>query len=493
MEKLFLTIVALSLVCSCGKKTIESWPRFRGPDGTGIAGKNAMPPVEFSQKNLLWKTDLDSGFSSPVIWEGRLFITGARESEKKLTTYCINREDGKILWRSEIIPDSIERHSPISNAAQNSCATDGERVISCFGSFGLISYNMDGKELWRFKTGCAKYSYGYASSPIISDNMVIYMHDDISSRFLVALDKISGKEIWKTPFKAPFSSQSGQSTPCIYNDLVIVHKIGAVAAYSLSDGSLIWNHNILTEAASSPVMAGDKVIVSCWYNISDESERPEYPDFEEMISKYDSDKDHLISEEELPAELMLFDRAEIRDIPRSSVSFKESFRGLDGNKNNELDKAEWQDIIEYLKTNFLKPSGIIAINAGLKGEISDSSVLWRISNKMSEVPSPLFYKNRIYMLKDGGILTCINPDDGSIIYQTRAGAPGVQLASPIVANEMLYLFSFNGKVTVIQTGDSCKIVSRNDLKENIASTPAVISNSIYIRTITRLMAYADFL
>lgn len=95
------------------------------------------------------------------------------------------------------------------------------------------------------------------------------------------------------------------------------------------------------------------------------------------------------------------------------------------------------------------------------------------------------------MIKDGGILTCVNPEDGSIIYQNRIGAPGAYLASPVVANGLIFLFGYNGKATFIQTGDVFKMIAHSDLQDNIAATPAIIGNSIYVRTKTSLLAYSN--
>lgn len=95
------------------------------------------------------------------------------------------------------------------------------------------------------------------------------------------------------------------------------------------------------------------------------------------------------------------------------------------------------------------------------------------------------------MIADGGFLTCINPETGNIIYQTRVGNPGAYFATPVAANGLIYLFGYNGRLTVIKAGDKFKIVTRYNFKDNIVATPAIIENSIYIRTKKGLLAYSD--
>jgi outer membrane protein assembly factor BamB len=493
MKTISVLLFTLLFASSCTKqKTEQWWPQFRGPDGSGVASQNARPPVKFENENLLWKTDLPPGFSSPVVWDDKVILTGFVEDKMELSTICLNRKDGKILWQRSVFPDSLEQHHSISNPAQNTVATDGERVVAYFGSCGLICYDMNGEEQWKYPKPCPTYQYGNATSPVIEGNKLILIDDEGDDRYLLALDKTNGKEIWKTSFRLDtLSGQGGQATPCIYKDIIIVHRIGEVAAYSIKNGSYLWGYKILTEASGSPVMAGNKVLVNCWYNFSEESDRPGLPDYEILLQKYDSDKNGKISKNEFPVDMMFFQRPEITDIEKTSVPVRSFFDYFDENGDKEVDKKEWETTTNFIKTTFWKPSGLIAINSESRGQLNDSSILWRVSKHLSEVPSPIYYKGRAYMIKDGGFLTCINPETGKVLYQDRIGNPGPYLASPVASNGLLYLFGFNGKLTVVKAGDKLIIVTKHDFKENIAATPAIIGKILYIRTKTGLMAYSD--
>ncbi len=491
MKTIVYLLTCFSLV-SCANKDAEKWwPRFRGPDGSGVAGPEARPPLEFDSKNLLWETELPTGFSSPVIWEDKIFLTGSDEDKKELITICLKRKNGKVLWQRVITADTIENHHSISNVAQNTVATDGENIIACFGSVGLICYDMEGSEKWKYSKPCSEYKYGIASSPVIAGDKVIYINDDVSDRYLLALNKTTGDQIWKTNFSDSLASgQGGQSTPCINNNMVIVHILGEVAAYSINDGSRLWGYEVMTEAVGTPIIVGDKVVVNTWYNLSEADERPPVLDYNGLVQKYDSDKNRKISKDEFPDDLKLFQRAEILDIEESFVNIEIFWSELDQNHDGYMDSEEWKVITEWWEY-YTRPSGLLAINTASNGNLTDSDILWRVTEKVSEVPSPVFYNNRIYMIKDGGFLTCINPETGEKIYQERIGIPGAFIASPVAANGHIYVFGYSGKLIIVKAGDELEIISQHDFEDNIGATPAIIGNTIYIRTKSKLLAFSN--
>src|ERR1043166_6503440 len=135
-------VLVVALPCSA-----VNWPQFRGSDGLGI-GEGAEPPTHFgAASNVLWKTALPAGHSSPCIWGNRIFLTGF--AGKKLETIALDRTTGTVLSRETAPAERIEPAHRIANPAASTPATDGDRIYSYFGSFGLITYDFDGKELWR--------------------------------------------------------------------------------------------------------------------------------------------------------------------------------------------------------------------------------------------------------------------------------------------------------------------------------------------------------
>src|SRR5947207_2799831 len=116
-----------------------NWPQFRGPGGLGVAS-SASPPIHFGpQSNVVWKTALPSGHSSPIVWRSRVFLTAYNEG--KLETLCLDRLNGRILWRQPAPAEKIEPTHRIGNPAASTPAADGERTFVYFGSFGLLAYD----------------------------------------------------------------------------------------------------------------------------------------------------------------------------------------------------------------------------------------------------------------------------------------------------------------------------------------------------------------
>ena len=211
----------------------SNWPQFRGPDASGVGA--GSPPTEWNVetgKNVLWSVEIPGlGHSSPVIWGDRIFLTSAvseageaklktglygdigsvpDEGAQKFTVYCIDRKTGKIVWQQVAtagIP-KIKRH-PKSTHASPTPATDGKHLVVSFGSEGLYVYDLKGKLEWKKDLGVLDSGFymvpdaqwGFASSPIIHDGVVIVQADVQKNSFLAAFDIANGKELWRTPRK----------------------------------------------------------------------------------------------------------------------------------------------------------------------------------------------------------------------------------------------------------------------------------------------------
>jgi outer membrane protein assembly factor BamB len=116
-------------------------------------------------------------------------------------------------------------------------------------------------------------------------------------------------------------------------------------------------------------------------------------------------------------------------------------------------------------------------------------VAWNLQNSIPEIPSPLFYSGRLYLVRDGGILSCVNAATGQVIYRERLGAPGQYMASPVLANEHLYLLSAKGVLSVVKCGDKFDLVHQAALNAAVAATPAIDQNSLYVRTENAMLGF----
>src|SRR5262249_23594084 len=151
------------------------WPQFRGPNSSGIG--DGEPPVEFGpSRNVLWKTAVGSGLSSPIIARGRVFLTEYDRATKHLSTLCLDQRSGKVLWRRTVAPDDIEKVHETGSTAAPTQATDGQRVYVYFGSSGLMSYDYDGQLVWERRLPIPQNIYGAVASPIVAGDLVVLNH-----------------------------------------------------------------------------------------------------------------------------------------------------------------------------------------------------------------------------------------------------------------------------------------------------------------------------
>ncbi len=211
-----LTIGALAAAIGAiaGAARADSWPQFRGPNGSGRPTVDAPLPAEFGpSKNVVWVTELPGGHSSPVVVADRILLTAERD--KHLLTLALERATGKVLWERDANNERLEEIHHIGSHAQASPAADSERVVTFFGSSGLCCYDHCGKLLWKLPLGPFKNNYGAGSSPILVGNLVILNQDHDIDSFLLAVDKQSGKVVWKAD-RSEFPR--GFSTPIVWSN-----------------------------------------------------------------------------------------------------------------------------------------------------------------------------------------------------------------------------------------------------------------------------------
>src|SRR5688572_5151221 len=171
------------------------WPQFRGQNSSGVS-ESARPPAEFAPgTNQLWKISAPPGMSSPCVWDDRIFLTAFDGG--KLQTLCYQRRDGKLLWKQDAKTEALEEfHATEGSPAASTPATDGERVVSYFGSCGLVCYDLQGKELWQHSLPVAQTagSFGSGSSPVIAGGLVLVNRDQMKDCSLLAVDLRTGKK-----------------------------------------------------------------------------------------------------------------------------------------------------------------------------------------------------------------------------------------------------------------------------------------------------------
>ena len=446
----------------------NDWLQFRGPNGTGVADGPALPAQFGATKNLAWKAAVPFGRSSPVVTADRVFLT-ASEGDK-LITLTLDRKTGKLLWRRDVVR---ARNTPIykaNDAASPTPVSDGKNVFAFFADLGLISYGPDGSERWRLPLGPFHSFYGMAGSPVLAGNTLVLVADQRMNSFILPVDARNGKVLWKKDR----TNYEGFSTPVIYTPKnapaqVVVLGSDTLDAYSLDKGErLWWVTKVGAYPKGVPTLSGDMVYVN-----GEGSDQPFLPPYEDSLKKYDKDGDQRIQYEEMKVE----------------PGMQEHFGWLDANNDRYLDRAEYDFVRESTSTS---GHGITAVRLGGTGDLTPTNVVWRLQKSYPNIPAPLIYRDVMYLMKEGGIVTSINPATGEVLKMGRTPeALEDYSASPVAGDGKIFMVSGSCKVTVLKAGAQWEILATNDLDEECWATPAIAGNSLIIRTRGTLYSFTE--
>ncbi len=455
------------------KESVRTWSQFRGPNGSGVYETTNLPKEVGPDINVIWKKVIPSGYSSPVMNDKYLFITGIEDD--KLLTICLNRLSGETIWQREA---PRPRKQPIdnrNNSASPSPVIDEKNVYVFFPDFGLLAYDFQGQELWKLPLGPFTNVYGMGASPMVAGDKVVLACDQTYGSFIIAADKLTGRVVWKTDRPEAIS---GHSTPILYQPKVgelqvIVPGSFLLSAYSASKGELIWwIRGLACEMKSTPVIYNDMLFIHGFgMPQNDYGNQKVIPAFEEALTKFDANKDGLIDKTELP-----------KEDPYNLVD------NLDLKEGGKLDQVEWN----YFRATLASVNAMIGIRLGGSGDMTDSGTVWRFYRHVPQLPSPLVYKNRLYMINDIGFITIFNPSDGKVITEGRLIGGGSQFySSPVAADGKIYFISRNGKVSVLSADGTIDIQAISDLKQECYATPAIAEGRIYIRTEGTLYCFGE--
>jgi outer membrane protein assembly factor BamB len=472
MPMLTMLALLLALVLPAAAADPGEWSRFRGPNGSGIGTTTGLPAEFGPDLNVVWKTELAKGYSSPIVFGDRIYLTGARD--EKLLTFAIDRTTGKVIWEREAPRDRKEKLDNRNNPASPSAAVDATQVFVFFPDYGLLAYDTNGKEQWRKPLGPFNNIYGMGASPIIVGDIVVLTCDQSLGSFIAGFDRKTGKERWRT---ARTEARSGHSTPIVWTPAggrpqIVVPGSFLLSAYDPRDGKRIWWVGGLSfELKSTPVISGDTLYINGFGSPENQpGAKVAVGTSQEVFAAGDTNKDGKLTKEEIPAGHA--DRAL-------------SFADLDNDKMMSVD--EW----DYYKAAMDSENGMLAITLGGSGDMTAKSVKWRFQRGIPQLPSPLLYKNVLYMVNDaGGIVTTLNPASGELIQQGRLKVPTDRYyASPVAADDKIYIATEKGKVIVLPPGGGLEAIAVNDLQDNIYATPALVDGRIYVRTNSNLYCF----
>ncbi|MFT7486506.1 MAG: outer membrane protein assembly factor BamB [Candidatus Paceibacteria bacterium] len=450
------------------------WSRFRGPNGSGLSLAKNLPGSLNPDEDMLWRIPLAGGHSSPILAADALFLTTA--DDDGLHTLCIDPESGEVRWTQTAPRTREEALDNRNNAAAPSPVADDELVVSFFSDYGLLAYNHEGEELWRHPLAAFDNIYGMGASPIMADGLVLLACDQATGSYLVALDKQTGKQRWRS--ERPWA-KSGHCTPILNsavdgtNELILPGSF-YLDGYRIKDGNRNWwAKGLCFEMKSVPVIWDGLILINGYGSpMNQPGNQVTISSFEEALANNDKDEDGLISKAEMPAS-----RA------------ANWFDFVDLSADGSLDAADWK----YLRDALASQNGMLAFRPGGEGELSAESLTWSYRRAVPQLPSPLIYENVLYMLNDnGGLLTTLSPKTGEVIERGRL-EDGVDsyYASPVAGDGKIYIVSEHGTALVLPAGGSLKPLYVHNFEERVYATPALAEGRLYLRTEVALYSFGS--
>jgi outer membrane protein assembly factor BamB len=410
-----------------------SWPSFRGPQASGVADDQGLPPAwdVRTGENVLWKVAVPGlAHSSPVIWGGRVFVTSAVSSRAdasfrpglygdgdasadrtrhRFVVSAFDKRTGARLWDKRHVKSTYASASP---------ATDGRVVVAWFGSQGVHAFDVEGNPLWSVDLGrldlgaydLPSFEWGPASSPVLWNGRVLLQCDTQADSFVLALDAATGETLWK----AQRDELPSWGTPTVaqtaHGPELVTNASNFIRGYDPASGRELWRLGKSSKiTAPTPVFADGLFVVAS-------GRAPERP--------------------------------------------------------------------------------IFAVRPGARGDLtlaadqtSSEAIAWSRTGRGSYMPTPLAYRGVLYVLANNGVFDAYDLRSGQELYRQRLADVGSGFsASPVAADGRVYLSSEDGDVLVIAAGREFQQLARIPMGELLMATPALSEGALYVRSSQSLFA-----
>jgi len=248
----------------------DNWPRFRGPNGAGLADAPDVP-AQWTEKDYRWKVALPGGgHSSPVVWGDKVFLTSGLNESGTRIVLCLSAADGNTLWQRQFDSNTC-RQNDLNSYATTTPAVDKDYVFLCWAipqKYTVLALSHDGNEVWRRDLGPFLSQHGHGASPIVVDDLVVLPNDQDGNSFLIALDRKTGQTRWQTPRN---SVRAAYSTACVYRpdngpaEIIFTSSAHGVTSLDPRTGKVNWE---LTDAfpkrvVASPVVGAGLIFGQC--------------------------------------------------------------------------------------------------------------------------------------------------------------------------------------------------------------------------------------
>ena len=486
------------------KDSAADWPAFRGPSGAGVSAADNLPGDNGLDvdANLLWKQEIGRGYSSPIVVDDLVIVTAFDDELEDRQLIALERETGEMIW-SATAPKLAEPLRTPNSPVSSTPVSDGKRIVVFYLDHGLVCYDLDGKELWQHPIERLNIPHRMSSSPVLAGNVIVLQCDQDTGSYLLAVDMETGEEVWK---KDRPGFVHGYATPCAYEHdeawFVLVPGSYDAVAYDIETSNEAWRMDGMAwQTKTIPLVENGVAYVHAAMGGLSEFGAPTLPaTFEEALEEHDKDGNGTIEQAEWqhPAMAQLWflydlnnDGSFAADEWIHAARRNTAFGGLfaiqfDG--NNSGDKINQT---EDASTPTSQPSSQSSDHQDTNSP--NATRLWTFDDRRSlpDTPSPLLYDNVIYMIKDGGILTAVDPATGESLKRERVGDPDRYFASPIAGDGKVYLASQAGIITILKAGTEFEVLASLDLAEETWSTPALADGQLIVRTQEALYCFGD--
>lgn len=431
MRPLILALVLLSVpVAALSVAPAGTWPSFRGADAAGVSDGQNLPTTwdAATGEGVRWTREIPGlAHSSPIVWNGRVFVTSAvsaragatfkpglygegtaseDRSAHKWIVMALDAKTGRPVWQQTAFEgEPREKRHIKSTYASATPATDGNVLVAFFGSQGLYAYSLDGTLLWKKDLGhldvgaydIPTYEWGTASSPVIHGGRVIVQVDTSKDDYLLALDSATGRELWRTAREELPSWGTPTVVTAAGRTEVVTNSSNFVYGYDIATGRELWRLGGSSQiTAPTPVFAPGAIIVTS-------GRRPTAP--------------------------------------------------------------------------------ILAIKPGALGDITGTaSVLWQKLQRGPYMPTPVIYGDQLYVLGNAGVFDSYDYRTGAEVYRARLMHKGSGFsASPVISDGRLYASSEDGDIFVVKTGPAFEVLAQNAMGEPLMATPAIAGETLFVR------------
>jgi len=411
------------LMLLAGLPAQAQWPQFRGADGTGISENRGLPLVWSETKNVRWKTRIHGrAWSSPVILGGQVWLTTATEDGRELFALAIDQESGRILHDLKLFHVEKPQYAhPFNTYASPTPVIEPGRVYVTFGAPGTAALDTrTGKVLWERRDIECNHFRGAGSSPILFGDLLIMHFDGSDHQFVLALDKKTGKTVWRSERSIDYKDLGPDGKPQAEGDYR--------KAFATPHVTTVGGKPLLISIGSKATYGYDPLTGKELWRIQE------------------------------------------------PTNFSGSTRPVVGH-----------GLVFY-------PSGfsagqLLAVRPDGSGDVSETHVAWRLAKGVAKKPSLLLLGDLIFMIGDTGIASCIQAKTGELVWTARLD--GSYSASPVSAEGRIYVFSEEGKATVIEAAPQFKVLAENLLDDGFMASPAVAGSALFLRTRTHLYRIED--